>query len=162
MADSFLDFLARLLRPVLLPLARRLARPKHGATWHYEAAFVALALITVAVLTSPALAAALAGVALKEFLIIWLSALAVFCSFLHAQVGTYMAEDMSHTEIPLTPCFHKLGEYWVYKEILWFLVFFISGAYPAIAGSVIFLLFPVWRKIYKQERQRIAKAHIQE
>lgn len=148
--------MARVLRPVFLPFARIMAGPKSGSTWHYEAAVVGAALLVVALATSPSLGTALAGgVVLREFLIIWISAGAVFGSFLHAQVGTYMAEDMSYTEQPLTPCYHKLGEYWVCKEILWFLVFFISGAYPAIAGNVIFLLFPVWRKIYKEERRRL-------
>jgi hypothetical protein len=134
-----------------------MAKPKRGSTWHYEAAFVAIVLLTVSALTTPPLASAfLGGVQLRTFLIIWISAGAVFGSFLHAQVGTYMAEDMSHTEEPLTECYHKLGEYWVYKEILWFLVFLLSGAYPAIAGNVIFILFPVWRKIYKAERVRRA------
>jgi Na+/H+ antiporter NhaA len=63
-----------------------------------------------------------------------------------------MAEDMSHSEKPLTECYEKLGEYWVYKEVLWFAVFILSGAYPAIAGNIIFIFFPVWRKIYKAER----------
>src|SRR3989344_1622450 len=156
MADSITDFIARLLRPLLLLLDRVLAGPKKGATWHYEAAIVGLALILVALFTSPAWNLVLIDQEmLKKFAIIWLSAGAVFGSFLHAQVGTYMAEDMSITEKPLTECYHKLGEYWVYKEILWFLVFLISGAYPAIAGNIIFLLFPVWRKIYKEERGKL-------
>lgn len=157
MADSFVDFFARILKPIFLPFARRMARPKKGSTWHYEAAVAATILLAVAALTTPSPHAALLGdLALRQFLIIWLSAGAVLGSFLHAQVGTYMAEDMSHTDEPLTECYHKLGEYWVYKEILWFCVFLLSGAYPAIAGSFIFLLFPVWRKIYKDERKRIA------
>ena len=157
MADSITDFIARFLKPILLPAARVLARPKKGATWQYEAAIVGTALILVALFTSPSWNAVLGSTSsLKEFAIIWLSAAAVFGSFLHAQVGTYMAEDMGNTEKPLTECYTKLGEYWVYKEIFWFLVFFISGAYPAIAGNVIFLIFPAWRKIYKEERKMLA------
>lgn len=155
MADSVTNFLARLLAPLLRPLARRLAWPKRGHTWHYEAATVAFILLIVASATTPLLDIAHITDQLdvfKQFLIVWLSAAAVFGSFLHAQVGTYMAEDMSHTEVPLTPCYPKLGEYWVYKELFWFLVFLISGAYPAIAGNIIFLVFPAWRKIYKEER----------
>jgi hypothetical protein len=159
MADSVIDFLARMLNPLIRPVARWMSGPKRGSTWHYEAAFVAVALLSVAALTTPPITSAFAGGAsLKAFLIIWISAGAVFGSFLHAQVGTYMAEDMSHTEKPLTECYHKLGEYWVYKEVLWFAVFMLSGAYPAIAGNVIFILFPVWRKIYKAERVRRAAA----
>ncbi|MDB5265228.1 MAG: hypothetical protein JWN64_799 [Parcubacteria group bacterium] len=154
MADSLVNFIAKILKPLFRPFAKQLARPKKGSTWHYEAVTVAIILIITAVLTSPSLSSVRESAqALKEFCIIWLSAAAVFGSFLHAQVGTYMAEDMSISETPLTPCYTKLGEYWVYKEILWFLVFFISGAYPAIAGNIIFLLFPAWRKIYKEERQ---------
>lgn len=154
MADSVIDFVAKVLRPILVIPARRLARPKKGQTWHYEAAFVGLLLLIVALLTSPSIEVARSGFeGLKSFLIIWLSAGAVFGSFLHAQVGTYMAEDMGDMGEPVTECYYKLGEYWVFKEILWFLVFLISGAYPAIVGNVVFLVFPAWRKIYKEERK---------
>lgn len=156
MADTLVTFLARVLRPLFILPARLAAGPKKGKTWHYEAIVVAVALVLVALYTSPSLSAALSDVEfLKEFLVIWISAAAVFGSFLHAQVGTYMAEDMGSTEEPITECYHKLGGYWVYKEVAWFLVFLLSGAYPAIAGNVIFLLFPVWRKIYKGERERL-------
>jgi hypothetical protein len=155
MADSLIDFMARFLRPIFIGPARLLAGPKKGATWHYEAALVAMLLIATAVLTSPSIQSALVGGAvMRSFLVIWLSAAAVFGSFLHAQVGTYMAEDMHSTEKPLTECYYKLGEYWIYKEVLWFAVFFLSGAYPAIVGNAVFLIYPAWRKIYKDERKR--------
>ena len=157
MADSLVDFLARTLRPLFIVPARYLAGPKPGKTWHYEAVVVGVALICVALLTTPPLPHSFADFdAVRAFLIIWLSAAAVFVSFLHAQVGTYMAEDMGDMGEPATECYYKLGRYWVWKEIFWFLVFLLSGAYPAIAGNVIFLLFPVWRKIYKGERARLS------
>src|SRR5258708_5675162 len=117
MADSVIDFVVRVLRPLLIIPARMLARPKKGSTWHYEAAFVALVLLIVAIFTMPHVPFSISDIpTVKQFLIIWLSAVAVFGTFLHAQVGTYMAEDMKNTEKPLTECFYKLGEYWVYKE----------------------------------------------
>ncbi|KND49196.1 MAG: hypothetical protein AB203_02250 [Parcubacteria bacterium C7867-008] len=153
MADTVIDFVARILRPLLVGPARFLANPKRTKTWQVEAAFVAAVLLVVSALTTPPIPSTFSDLeAIKAFLIIWLSAAAVFGSFLHAQVGTYMAEDMSSTEKPLTECYHKLGQYWVYKELFWFLVFLLSGAYPAIAGNVIFLVYPAWRKIYKSFR----------
>lgn len=155
MADSVIDLVTKMLRPILIIPARLLAGPKRGRTWHYEAAFVAALLLIIAAFTTPSIEAARSGIeGLTSFLIIWLSAAAVLGSFLHAQVGTYMAEDMGETGEPLTECYYKLGQYWLYKEILWFLVFFLSGAYPAIVGNVIFLIYPAWRKVYKEERRR--------
>jgi hypothetical protein len=159
MADSLINTVAKILRPILSAPARYLAGPKPGHTWYYEAALVGAVLLIVAFATSPALSEALTHAAvLKQFFVIWLSAIAVFGTFLHAQVGTYMAEDMGTTgQPPLTECYYKLGEYWVYKEIFWFLVFLLSGAYPAIAGNIIFIIFPAWRKIYKEERTHHAQ-----
>ncbi len=155
MTESVLNFLVRILRPFLYPLARWMAAPKRGSTWQYEAGFVAVILLSVSLLTTPSIRSIFTDTAsLRAFVIIWISAAAVFGSFLHAQIGTYMAEDMSHAEEPLTDCYHKLGKYWVYKETLWFAVFILSGAYPAIAGNIVFMLFPIWRKIYKAERMK--------
>lgn len=153
MADSVTSFIRDLFRPIFMRPARLLSGPKRGSTWQYEAAFVASVLIVVALLTSPHLALVVSRVsALRSFFIIWISAAAVFGSFLHAQVSTYMSEDMGTMPLPLTECYYKLDTYWVYKEVLWFLVFIASGAYPAIAGNIIFLLYPAWRKIYKAQR----------
>ncbi len=155
MADSVINFTARIFRPILIGPARLLAGPKKGATWHYEAVLVALVLLATAALTGPNPLSLLTDHTLiRPFLIIWLSAAAVFGSFMHAQIGTFMAEDMGAAGEPLTPCYHKLGEYWMYKEIFWLLVFFISGAYPAIVGNIIFLIYPAWRTIYKEERRK--------
>lgn len=150
--------LARLLRPLLIYPARVLAKRAWGRAWQWEALFVGLALGGVALLTTPPLPGELTFAALTPFLIVWLSAAAVFGSFLHAQIGTFMAEDMGTTEAPITECYHKLDGYWAYKEVLWFIVFLLSGAYPAIAGTVLFMLYPAWRKVYKEERQRVVRS----
>lgn len=157
MIKSTLSFPSRVLERLFTPLARVMANPKRGRTWQYEAVAVASILIIVSVLTSPnlSLVATNSHTAI-QFFVIWISAAAVFGSFLHAQIGAYMAEDMSYTEEPLTPCFHKLDTYWIWKEILWFLVFFISGAYPAIAGNIIFILYPTWRRTYKKIRKELS------
>jgi len=130
-----------------------MAGPKKGRTWEYEVLFVASILVLVGILTSPNISAVITDSrAALQFFIIWISAAAVLCSFLHAQIGAFMAEDMSHAEEPITPCFHKLETYWMWKEVLWLSVFFISGAYPAIAGNIIFILYPSWRREYKKAR----------
>lgn len=152
MVNTITLLVARFTRPIFIKPARLLAGPKPGSTWQYEAAFVATVLIIVSLATSPPFSRVISDAqALRSFLIIWISAAAVVGSFLHAQVGAHMSEDMREAPVPLTECCYKLDTYWVYKEVLWFIVFIASGAYPAIAGNIIFLLYPVWRKIYKAQ-----------
>lgn len=138
--------LALVLRPALAPVSRWLitrARP----TWQYESAFVALVLGTVAVLTT-SWPDSLAWDAVRPVLVNWLSALAVLGSFLQASVGFRMAEAQEASAAPSVHCHAWSNRYWLVKELLWFLVFLLSGAYAAIAGNVVFLLYPAWRHIH--------------
>lgn len=80
---------------------------------------------------------------------------AVFGSFLHAKVGYRMSEAMKASDAPSVSCHKWLGKYWLSKEIFWFFVFLLSGAYPAIVGNVIFIIYPAWRKIHLEERVKL-------
>ena len=151
--EKFTANLAKLLRPILAPVSRWLLHPdRTRPTWHYEACFVGSILLSVATLTSPHPTASEWPLVWKPFLVTWLSAFAVFGSFLHAKVGYRMSEAMHASKSPSVSCYEWLGRYWLSKEILWFFVFLFSGAYPAIVGNVIFILYPAWRKIHTEER----------
>lgn len=155
--DTFTHFLSRVLRPLLAPASRWLLAPerKHP-TWQYETALVALVLIAVALATSPSIQASIAdNAALTKLLIIWLSTGAVLGSFLHAKVGYRMSEALEASSAPDVSCYEWSGKYWLFKEILWLAVFILSGAYPAIAGTVLFIVYPAWRKIHLQERKKL-------
>ncbi len=154
------SFLENLLGPLFRPVSRWLAHPerKHP-TWHYEALVVALILFGVAALTtnwsivfSQPLTAWW-----RPFIINWLVAAAVLISFLQAQVGFRMAEAQNISKSRSVDCHMWSGRYWISKELLWFIVFFLSGAFSAIAGNVVFLLYPAWRQIHVKERMKMRK-----
>ena len=160
MTEATTTFIANLFRPIFVPISHWLLSPKRPRpTWHYETAFVALILVTVAVCTTPNpfLLGSNTDI-LRQFLIIWLSAAAVIGSFLHAKVGYLMSEAMVAAKASDESCHEWLGSYWLWKEVLWFAVFLISGAYPALAGNVIFLLYPAWRKVHVEERAKLRSA----
>jgi hypothetical protein len=155
---SFLtSSLARFFGPIFRPLSRWLLSPKRKhPTWHYETAIAAIILFSVASLTSPYPMTSLKWSYLwKPFLINWLSAFAVLGSFLHAKVGYRMSEAMIAGKADAVSCHEWLSRYWVGKEILWFFVFLFSGAYPAIVGNIIFIIYPAWRKIHIEERKKM-------
>lgn len=132
----------------LLTLARR-------PTWQYEAAFVALVLGVVALATSE-WPRSLALDDIRPFLVNWLAAGAVLGSFLQAQVGFRLAETQEASDAPSVDCHAWSNRYWLGKELLWFLVFVLSGAYAAIAGNVVFIFYPAWRKIHLRSRLHAA------
>lgn len=157
--EAITDFLAALLSPALRPISRwLLSEDRIHPTWHFETAFVALVLVAVAAATSPDFRTLADAAALNRFLIVWISAAAVLGSFLHAKVGYRMAEALTAQEAPPESCYEWSGKYWISKEVLWFIVFLLSGAYPAIAGNVLFILYPAWRKIHVEERVRVRAA----
>lgn len=154
LTERITEGLAKVLRPIFLPACRWLISAKRQRpTWHYEAMLVGFILLMVAVLTTPS-----PQLDPRGFVITWVSALAVMGSFLHAKVGYRMSEAMEAQNMPEVSCYKYAGSYWVAKEILWFVVFIASGAYPAIVGNIIFILYPAWRKVYVVERQRLRQA----
>jgi hypothetical protein len=154
LTDRFTASLAWLLGPVLRPVSRWLLSPQRKRpTWHFEGMFAALLLCLVATLTTPQ---PWVGIGTwRAFGITWVSAAAVFLSFLHGKVGYRMSEAMATTGASSVHCYEWSGRYWLGKELLWFVVFLLSGAYPAIVGNVIFMVYPAWREIHLQERLKL-------
>jgi hypothetical protein len=154
---SLTMWLARVLGPVLRPVSRWLLAPeRERPTWHYETGFALVILLGTALLTTPEPWMHMGDrFVLKAFFVNWLSAFAVLGSFLHAKVGYRMSEAMAEMNAPSVSCWEWSGRYWLGKEILWFSVFLLSGAYPAIAGNVIFILYPAWRRIHVEERRKL-------
>ena len=153
--ERLTTILATLFRPIFLPACHWLiSDQRKRPTWHYEAVFAGIILLTIALITTPHPKEDIRG-----FIITWISAMAVMGSFLHAKVGYRMSEAMEAKNMPEVSCYTYAGSYWVAKEILWFIVFLASGAYPAIVGNILFILYPAWRQVYVRERTRIRKAH---
>ncbi len=161
MTSALTAYIVRLFGPIFRPISHwLLSSHRVRPTWHYETAFVACVLVVVAVCTSPNPFVSLSVEEWRHFAIVWLSVGAVLGSFLHAKVGYRMSEAMIASKASNDSCHEWLGSYWLTKEILWTAVFLIGGAYPAIAGSIIFLLYPAWRQVHVAERTKIRGTQI--
>lgn len=106
-------------------------------TWIYEAIVVGMVLLSVWFFT---------GHKIIEFI----GSLAVFITFLHAQISDRLQERQAIQEKPDVECHWKLNYYFISKEILWILFFSLTGAYSAITGAILFCLYPLWRKYYRK------------
>lgn len=110
-------------------------------TWQLEMAVVAVVLATVAIVSG--------GGALEL-----VGAGAVLLSFGHAQVADRLAEaererrayvrfaDDAHS----VACYRWAARYLVGKEALWLVYFVLHASWSALAGVVLFLLYPLWRR----------------
>ncbi len=107
-------------------------------TWKTEVIFVYMVLILGMALTNSfGLANTVCSVA-------------VLMSFCHAQISDRMAEKQAHLVKPDVECYRYSLFYFVAKESLWLAFFIITHSYPALFGVGIFLLYPVWRKVYRK------------
>jgi len=75
--------------------------------------------------------------------------IAVWVTFLHAQVADRMQEKQAKMSTPDVECFRWSNRYFLIKESLWILFFLLLKSYPALIGSVVFFIYPYWRKIYR-------------
>jgi hypothetical protein len=108
-------------------------------TWQIEAAVVALVLFSVVLVS---------GSQVKE----WIGALAVLFTFMHAQVADRMAEKQAAMPEPSVDCYPFSTRYYVVKEFLWIVYFVMSQTWTALAGGIIFLIYPLWRKYRRSWR----------
>lgn len=88
-----------------------------------------------------------------------LGAVAVLLTFAHAQVADRLAEHAAVTDAfarqmvgarSLTSCWRWSRRYFMAKEALWFAYFAAHGSWSALAGVVLFLLYPLWRTAYRR------------
>ena len=105
-------------------------------SWQIEAAICGLVLLVTVILT---------GGAWIEMI----GAMAVFFSFMHAQVADSMAQNQQSKEVPEVHCHAWLGRYFITKELLWLAYFTLSQTWAALAGVFVFLIYPLWRRYYK-------------
>lgn len=118
-------------------------------TWQKEALVVGLVLVAVVVAT---------GARPIE----WLGSAAVFFMFMHAQVSFRLAEaedarrDAAAIARTFDPhsveCHRFLVVYHYAKEACWCAYFVLLGAWSALVGVAIFLLYPAWRRYHLRRR----------
>lgn len=105
-------------------------------TWHLENAVVAAVLAAVALCT---------GGSWRE----WIGAAAVFCGFCHASIAERMREREAARPVPSVEC-HRLSTwFFLAKEAFWVVYFVALGAWSALVGCGLFLLYPLWRRWWR-------------
>lgn len=107
-------------------------------TWYAETGIVAFILLAVLVFTH------------RLFSVELIAAAAVLLTFGHASVADRLAEREELRCTPEVECFRKMWYYFVGKEMLWLLYFFMIHAYSALVGVFVFLAYPVWRRLYRR------------
>jgi hypothetical protein len=107
-------------------------------TWKVETAVVAFILLVVLLATHR-----LCSIEL-------IAAAAVLLTFGHASVADRLAEREERRSVPEVECYRKMRYYFLGKEALWFLYFLLSHAYSALVGVCVFLVYPLWRRVYRR------------
>lgn len=83
----------------------------------------------------------------------WVGVFAVLLTFGHAQIADRLREREAHRynidQNSKVECYWKLNYYFYAKEILWFIYFLYLGAWSALVGVVLFLLYPLWRNWWR-------------
>lgn len=105
-------------------------------TWQAEGAVVGVALASVAVAS---------GGSWRE----WVGALAVQLTFHHAAIAERMQERQSLRSAPDVECYRWSTRLFVGKEALWLVYFLASQTWSALAGVVLFLAYPAWRRCWR-------------
>lgn len=106
-------------------------------TWHYEAIVVGIVLMSQLFFTH---------FHVSEIV----CALAVFFTFLHAQISDRMQERQAILEKPDVHCYWKSNWFFIIKEMLWISFFLMTSAYAALSGAIVFCLYPFWRKFWRK------------
>lgn len=119
-------------------------------TWHKEALFAATLLVSIAII--------------KNQPIEWLGAVAVFLNFMHIQIAFRLQEaqaraiqqhpdQLAALESIKVECHWKAQYFFVAKEACWFAYFVFLQSWSALAGVLLFLIYPLWRKYHLARKQ---------
>ncbi len=115
-------------------------------TWQFEAAVVFVILISTALISN-------------KGLIEFIGVFAVYITFLYITVADRLAESQynkkQQNEKIEVECYPKLEKYFYLKEVLWFIYFAFLGAWSAIVGVIVFLVYPIWRKSWRKYNEKL-------
>lgn len=75
---------------------------------------------------------------------------AVFFTFLHAQMGNRLQEAEAAKDKPSVENAWHIVLFQIAKESLWVVFFFMTQAWAALVGAIVFLAYPFWRKWYRK------------
>ena len=131
------------LGTVVVRIVESVKKVLHVHTYQVESGFVLLVLLLVTVISG--------GEAVE-----WIGVGAVFFAFAHAKVANRLAEREEYRQINaycegigILSCHHKTKRYFIIKEMLWFVYFILLGAWSALVGVILFLLYEPWRKLWR-------------
>ncbi len=140
------------LSTVPVKFVRTIKRVTGCKTWHIENVFVASVLVAVVLLTNkPWLEVSTFGRAIP---VEWLGAVAVYLTFGHASVSFRLQEAEERRQGREVECYRKAFWYFLGKEACWFCYFTLLGAWSALVGVFVFLLYPWWRKVWLEAKGR--------
>ena len=138
--EYYLLFMKKLEKLLVLPV-EKIKKVCGCKTWHAEAALVLLVLVFV-------------SIASGRGWIEWVGVAAVWFAFMYTSVANRLEEaevvHMKMSNKTLVECYRWLGRYLYIKETLWFIYFALLGAWSALAGVVIFLLYGPWRRLWRK------------
>lgn len=106
-------------------------------TWHIEILIVGIILCTITAF-------------IGNNVVNWITTLAVLLTFNHAQIGDRLQEKQGVMDKPTVECYWKLNRLFAAKEVTWIVAFVLMKNYAAIFGSILFALYPLWRKYYRK------------
>lgn len=128
-------------KPLLIRFIEWIKAAFHVRTYVIEYVLVGIVLVFVSVLS-------------RRGWIEWIGVLAVFLTFSHASIAERLHEREALRHQKRSPvevhCYWKLPYYFYAKEILWFVYFVLLGAWSALAGVILFLLYTPWRRYYRK------------
>lgn len=82
--------------------------------------------------------------------------MAVLFTFMHAQVAERLAEKEASRARAGDPafveCHHWMWRYYTAKEAWWLAYFVTMGAWSALVGCAVFMVYPVWRRAWRSRR----------
>lgn len=115
----------------------------HINTWQLELLFVACVLIINLVYFS---------LRWQE----WVSLVAILFAFMFGQVANRLSEaEMAYGSAGPTIQKNKQSQkeqvFYLAKEVIWLAYFVSIGGYIALSGTILFILYPFWRKFYRRK-----------
>jgi len=125
--------------PVLI--VEKAKRLFHLKTWQIESFFVFVALATVAIVSN-------------RGWIEWVGVFAVLFTWNHASVANRMeemqAKQVREKNVAEVYCYKWTTRYFYMKEVLWFAYFTLIGAWSALVGVIVFLVYGWWRRTWRR------------
>lgn len=106
-------------------------------TWYFENLFVSIVLLLTWFFTG-------------HLWIELIGVIAVFCGFVCTSIGDRLAEKQSQETKPSVNCFRLFWYFFLVKEISWLVYFSYKGAWSALIGCIVFILYPFWRKLWRK------------